>query len=188
MNHRNIVFAALLALAGCSAEGRVRAVNAGPSQSDPDAERKAASADPGDAPGLLVTADRHLGRPLTAITVLDLHIDARDEAEAFAELRRRAADLGADAVTSAVFEPPDGDEPAHVSGIAVRFAPDDTRRFDSLGEIDIVTSEDADDKGFERLLEKAREMGADEVRFLRFEHSADGGKSHLKGTAVRYHD
>jgi uncharacterized protein YbjQ (UPF0145 family) len=135
---------------------------------------------------VLVTPDTNLGKPVWVVAVLDFHTDAKAKEKGFDELRRKAAELGADAVTSAQFEHGDGDEPSHLSGMAVKYATNDARAYDVLGEIDIATKEDDDDKGFDQLLAKARALGADEVRAISFDHGAEGGTSHLKGTAVRF--
>ncbi len=135
---------------------------------------------------LLVTPDKGLGRPVWVLAVLDFHTQATSRDKGFEELRSKAVALGADAVTDAEFEHGEGNEPSHLSGMAVKFATDDPRPYDVLGEIDIATNEDEDDKGFELLLAKARALGADEVRSISFEHGAEGAMSHVKGTAVKF--
>jgi len=59
-------------------------------------------------------------------------------------------------------------------------------KLDVLGKLDIATPEDDDDKGFDRLRAQARDLGADEIRDIEFDHGAEGGQSHLKGVAVRH--
>jgi uncharacterized protein YbjQ (UPF0145 family) len=136
---------------------------------------------------ILVTPDKSLGRHLDVVGVLDFHTKADSQEKGFDELRIKAAELGADAVTDAEFEHGENGEPSHLSGMAVKYAPEDTRPYDVLGELDIVTPEDADDKGFEQLRSKAWAMGADEVRGITFDHGKEGGMSHVRGTAVRHH-
>jgi uncharacterized protein YbjQ (UPF0145 family) len=174
----------LLAVPACAETPRVHQVS--PSEaSTPDvdsAPRHASNS------SVLVTPDKTLGRPVWVLGVLDFHTKAKSQDKGFDELRQKAAELGADAVTTAEFEHGEGDEPSHLSGIAVKYAQQDNRAYDVLGEIDIATKEDDDDKGFDQLLAKARALGADEVRFITFEHGAEGGMSHLKGTAVKHHD
>lgn len=135
---------------------------------------------------VLVTPDKSLGRPVWVLAVLDFHTQAKSRDKGFDDLRRKAAELGADAVTDAEFEHGEGSEPSHLSGMAVKYAQDDKRPYEVLGELDIATREDDDDKGFEQLLAKARALDADEVRFISFEHGAEGGMSHVKGTAIKY--
>ena len=70
----------------------------------------------------LGVADRGPGAgPTELIAVFDLHSRADSEDKGFDELRARAAQIGADAVIGAEFEHGDGDEPSHLSGMAVRF-------------------------------------------------------------------
>jgi uncharacterized protein YbjQ (UPF0145 family) len=135
---------------------------------------------------ILVTPDSNLDRHLDVVGVLDFHTKADSEEKGFDELRRKAAELGADAVIGAEFEHGDKGEPSHLSGMAVKYAPDDTRPYDVLGELDIETPEDADDKGFDKLKAKAWAMGADEIRGISFDHGKEGGTSHLRGKAVRH--
>jgi uncharacterized protein YbjQ (UPF0145 family) len=120
------------------------------------------------------------------VGVLDFHSAAESEDKGFEELRAHAAALGADAVIDAEFEHGEGGEPSHLSGMAVRFITYDLPPYDVLGDIDIETPEDAEDKGFDAMRRKAAEMGADRIVEVRFEHGGEGGSSHLHGKAVRY--
>jgi hypothetical protein len=68
-----------------------------------------------------VLVDKRIPRPTEVLTVFDFHTDATSEDKGFDELRARAAAIGADAVIGAEFEHGEGDEPSHLSGMAVRF-------------------------------------------------------------------
>jgi len=68
-----------------------------------------------------VLVDKRVDRPTEVVGVLDFHSDAASEDKGFDELRARAAALGADAVIGAEFEHGEGNEPSHLSGMAVRF-------------------------------------------------------------------
>jgi hypothetical protein len=68
-----------------------------------------------------VLVDKRVDRPTEVVGVLDFHSDANSEDKGFDELRARAAALGADAVIGAEFEHGEGNEPSHLSGMAVRF-------------------------------------------------------------------
>jgi hypothetical protein len=70
---------------------------------------------------ILITPDKHLDRPTEVLGVFDFHTAATSEDKGFAELRRKAAALGADAVIGAEFEHGEGNEPSHLSGMAVRY-------------------------------------------------------------------
>ncbi len=135
---------------------------------------------------ILVTPEDSLDRKLDVLAVLDFHTRAESQDKGFDELREKAATLGADAVVGAQFEHGEGNEPSHLSGMAVRYGKEDARAVEILGNIDIATPEDDDDKGFDRMRAQARKMGADEIREIEFDHGAEGGQSHLKGVAVRH--
>jgi hypothetical protein len=64
---------------------------------------------------------KRIPRPSEVVGVLDFHSAATNENKGFDELRARAAALGADAVIGAEFEHGEGNEPSHLSGMAVRF-------------------------------------------------------------------
>ncbi len=61
------------------------------------------------------------GHHCDILEVVDIHTQATSQDKGFDELRARAAALGADAVIGAEFEHGDGNEPSHLSGMAVRF-------------------------------------------------------------------
>ena len=68
-----------------------------------------------------VFVDKRIPRPTEVLAVFDFHSRADSEDKGFDELRARAAQIGADAVIGAEFEHGDGEEPSHLSGMAVRF-------------------------------------------------------------------
>ena len=68
-----------------------------------------------------VLVDRRVDRPTEVVGVLDFHSNATSEDKGFDELRAHAAAMGADAVIGAEFEHGEGNEPSHLSGMAVRF-------------------------------------------------------------------
>ena len=71
---------------------------------------------------VLVVESQHLGRPAEVVGLIDVHLPMGDQDAAFAELRARAAAMGADAVVGAEFHHgEEAGEPIHVSGMAVRF-------------------------------------------------------------------
>lgn len=123
---------------------------------------------------------------MEVLGVLDFHTQADSQDKGFDDLRVHAAALGADAVVDAEFEHGEGSEPSHLSGMAVRFVTYDLPTYDVVGEIDIETPEDAEDKGFEKMRAKATQLGADRIVDVTFDHGAEGGSSHLRGKAVRY--
>jgi uncharacterized protein YbjQ (UPF0145 family) len=123
---------------------------------------------------------------MEVLGVLDFHTQADSQDKGFDDLRAHAAALGADAVVDAEFEHGEGAEPSHLSGMAVRFVTYELPPYDVVGEIDIETPEDAEDKGFDKMRARATQLGADRIVEVRFDHGAEGGSSHLRGKAVRY--
>ncbi len=124
--------------------------------------------------------------PCEVVGVLDFHTEETSEDKGFDQLKIKANEMGAEAVISAEFEHGEEGEKSHLSGVAIRRKIWDERKYVELGKIDIATPEDADDKGFEAMRQKARAMGADKIVDVRFEHGKEGGTSHLTGTAVKY--
>jgi uncharacterized protein YbjQ (UPF0145 family) len=176
-----VVVAALALLPGCEEYVRTQQPSYGTSE-------QVAAAEPAYDPraaSVLVTTDKSIARDTEIIAVFDIHTHATSEDKGFDELRRRAYALGADAVIGAEFEHGDGDEPSHLSGMAVKYcAP--RPAYNPLGAIDIPSNEDDEDKGLDKMREIAREMGADEVVNVQFEHGEDGKLGHLTGLAVKY--
>ena len=70
---------------------------------------------------VIVLVDKRVDRPTEVLGVFDFHSAATSEDKGFDELRRRAAEIGADAVIGAEFEHGDDGGPSHLSGMAVRF-------------------------------------------------------------------
>lgn len=83
----------------------------------PDA---APAPEPVEVARVIVTHDREIGYPSEVVGVLDFHSQASSEDKGFAELRARAAALGADAVIGAEFEHGEDGGLSHLSGMAVR--------------------------------------------------------------------
>lgn len=147
-------------------------------ENDPEIRQRAA--------GILVTPESVLDRDILLVEVLDFHTSAESEDKGFEALRMRAAQLGADAVIGAEFEHGEEGELSHLSGMAVKYFTPDDSPYDVLGDIDVVTPEDAEDKGMEELQARAARMGADEIRNIHFSHGEEGGESHLTGVAVKH--
>ena len=134
---------------------------------------------------IVVTTDKSVGRDCEIVAVFDVHTDADSQDKGFDELRRRAAEVGADAVIGAEFEHGDDGEKSHLSGMAVKWTKP-RPAYDPIGEIDIPSNEDDEDKGLDKMREEAKQMGADEVVNVQFEHGEEGQMGHLTGLAVKY--
>jgi hypothetical protein len=75
-----------------------------------------------DPSSVLVLQSTHLDRPAEVIGVVDAHVPMGSHEAALDVVRRRAADLGADAVVGVEFHHGEGEgQPTHLSGLAVRF-------------------------------------------------------------------
>jgi hypothetical protein len=83
----------------------------------------AATVHPGSsADEVLILQSTHLDRPAEVVGIVDVHEEVGHHDAALAELRRRAAALGADAVVGVEFHHGESHgEPTHLSGLAVRF-------------------------------------------------------------------
>ena len=76
----------------------------------------------GDPARVLVLQSTHVDRPAEVVGVVDAHLAVGSQDAALAELRKRAAAMGADAVVGVEFHHGEGPgEPTHLSGLAVRF-------------------------------------------------------------------
>ena len=119
------------------------------------------------------------------VEILDVHTSATSEDKGFDELRARAAADHGDAVVGAEFEHGDDGGPSHLSGIVVRYAAPPPQH-DDLGEIDVPSDEDNQDKGLTELRARAHAMGGDQVIDVTFEHGDDGQQGHLRGHVIRF--
>ena len=98
---------------------------------------------------------------------------------------RTGDDAARDAVIGAEFEHGDNGEPLHLSGMIIRYSTPIPPHVD-LGEIDIPSDENDQDKGLAELTARGHAMGGDQVIGVTFEHGDNGEKGHLKGHVVRY--
>jgi hypothetical protein len=73
-------------------------------------------------PDVLVVQSSHIDRLTEVVGVIDVHSEMGEHDTALDLLKRRAAELGADAVLGVEFHHGHGEEePTHLSGLAVRF-------------------------------------------------------------------
>jgi hypothetical protein len=93
--------------------------NGPPVTSNSPAEAPPAGGDPSH---VLVLESTHLDRPAEVVGVVDMHVPMGSHDSSLALLRRRAAEMGADAVVGVEFHHGEGEgQPTHLSGLAVRF-------------------------------------------------------------------
>ena len=130
-----------------------------------------------------------LGCPSEVLGLVDIHEPVESVDRALEILRRKAAKVGAEAVIGVEFhhgEP--GEEPTHLSGMAVRC--NDLikgRSYDLLGRIDVKGKMGDEDDAERELLTRARAMRADLVIDIGFEHGEGAGQpTWVWGTAIRF--
>jgi uncharacterized protein YbjQ (UPF0145 family) len=146
---------------------------------------------PTDHQGIFVTTEQTCPPQASGcdiLDVIDVHTAETAEDKGFDELGRRAKALGGNAVIGAEFEHGDNGGPSHLSGMIVRYS-EGIPPHVVLGEIDIPSDEQSQDKGLTELSTRAQAMGGDRVINVTFEHGDNGEQGHLKGQAIRYtHD
>lgn len=119
------------------------------------------------------------------LEILDLHTDASSEEKGFAELKQLARVRGGDAVIGAEFEHGGEGERSHLSGMVVRYgAPIPPHTV--LGEVEISSAPDDQQKGLEQLMARASAMGGDQVIAVTFEHGEEGAQGRLRGRVIRF--
>jgi uncharacterized protein YbjQ (UPF0145 family) len=162
------------------------------SEHDEIAEEKAIVNDPAviaAAAKVKVIQNDHIECPTKLVGLVDIHEPVESVDQALTVLRRKAAKMGAEAVLGVEFhhgEP--GEEPTHLSGMAVRC--EDLikgREYDVLGRIEVTGKMGHEDDADRELLRRAAAMNADLVIGIGFEHG-EGSSEPTKvwGTAIRF--
>lgn len=122
--------------------------------------------------------------------VVDVHEPVQTDEAALDILRRRAAALGAEAITGVEFRHGNGHERTHMSGTAVRCKDLlNGRKFDVLERIVVKGKMGGEDEAFDELKRRARVLGANLILEAKFHHgeSASEGVT-VTGTAVRAYE
>jgi uncharacterized protein YbjQ (UPF0145 family) len=201
--HRSVLVVAALVLAGCASlrppdpmvppiDPAFRSSSSSSTGDDEAAEERAIVNDPSIiAAGKIVRViqNDHLDCASEVLGLVDIHESVDSVDRALEILKRKAAKVGAEAVIGVEFhhgEP--GEEPTHLSGMAVRC--NDLlkgRAYDVLGRIE-VQGKMGDEEDAERdLLSRAGDMHADLVIGMGFEHGEGGGQpTRVWGTAIRF--
>jgi uncharacterized protein YbjQ (UPF0145 family) len=120
--------------------------------------------------------------------LVDIHKKMESTEQALDLLRRKAVVLGGEKVIGVEFHHGEGgEEPTHLSGMAVRCnALLRGRPYDVLGKIDIPGGTGDEDEALHQLRAKASAMRADLIIGVSFEHGeGEGQPSHISGTAIR---
>ena len=136
-----------------------------------------------------VIQNDQLGCPSEVLGLVDIHEPVATVDRALEVLKRKAAKLGAEAVIGVEFhhgEP--GEEPTHLSGVAVRCR--DLlhgRSYTSVGKIEVKGRMGHEGDALAELRSRAYEMHADMIVGVEFEHGeGEGQPTRVWGTAVRF--
>ncbi|HEX8795806.1 MAG TPA: hypothetical protein VF765_32875 [Polyangiaceae bacterium] len=161
-------------------------------EEDEVAEEKAIVNDPAviaAAQKVKVIQNAEADCPTELVGLVDIHEPVESVDRALEVLRRKAAKMGAEEVVGVEFhhgEP--GEEPTHLSGMAVRCKDLlQGRQYDVIGHIEVNGKMGEEDEADKELLERASAMHADLVIDIGFEHG-EGGSEPTKvwGTAIRF--
>jgi uncharacterized protein YbjQ (UPF0145 family) len=168
------------------------AANSKSDENDEVAEERALMADSrlvAAASRIRVLQNDQLECPSEVLGLVDIHQPVKTEDEALDVLKRKAAKLRADAVIGVEFhhgEP--GEEPTHLSGMAVRC--NDLikgRAYDVLQKIEVKGKMGKEDDAERELMDRATAMHADLVIDMGFEHGEGGSQpTRVWGTAIRF--
>jgi uncharacterized protein YbjQ (UPF0145 family) len=143
---------------------------------------------PEQAAKVFLTESNNVGREVEALQIVDAHEKPGHHEEALAELRARAAALGADAVVGMEFHHGEGHgDRLHLSGMAVRYRNLlRNQPYDVVGELDIAADMDHQDQAMEELQRRAGKLNADLIIHIGYRHGEGHEPIHLVGTAIRY--
>jgi uncharacterized protein YbjQ (UPF0145 family) len=204
--HRSLVALAVVALAGCAhnlpdpmvpptdppGAASSSSASSEPKEDDEVAEEKAIINDPAviaAAEKVKIIQNGHVECPTELVGLVDIHEPVDSVERALTVLRRKAAKMGAEVVLGVEFhhgEP--GEEPTHLSGMAVRCK--DLlkgRAYDVLGKIEVNGKMGKEDEADKELMARASEMHADLVIDIGFEHGEGGTEpTRVWGTAIRF--
>jgi uncharacterized protein YbjQ (UPF0145 family) len=147
-------------------------------------------------PAIITAAERvkviqndHMECPTEVLGLVDIHEPVESVDRALTILKRKGAKVGADAIIGVEFhhgEP--GEEPTHLSGLAVRC--NDLikgRAYDVLERIEVKGKMGKEDDAETELMARASALHADLVVNIGFEHGEGGTQpTRLWGTAIRF--
>jgi uncharacterized protein YbjQ (UPF0145 family) len=194
----------LLLLAGCattepksadyprSGASSEEATGSSSDENDEVAEERALMADStlaAAASRIRVIQNNQLECPSEVLGLVDIHQPVKSEDEALDVLKRKAAKLRADAVVGVEFhhgEP--GEEPTHLSGMAVRC--NDLikgRPYQVLQKLEVQGKMGKEDDAERELMDRASALHADLVVDMGFEHGEGGSQpTRVWGTAIKF--
>ncbi len=136
----------------------------------------------------LTVTPSSLRSPTEIMGIVDVHGNGGSEDRALGELRIRAVQLGAEALTNVEFRHGDHGEKLHLSGTAVRCHDIlHGRRYEVLARLDVLAPMGQEEDAFAELRARGRAAGANVILDVHLEH---GDESHVRitGKAVRAYE
>ena len=130
-----------------------------------------------------------LGCKMQSLGLVDVHEPMKTEEAALDLLKRRAAALGAEGIMGVEFHHGEaGNEPTHLSGIAVKC--NDLlkgRTYTVIEKMDIAGAMGEEDEAYDKMRVHAfQELHADLIIDISFEHGEGANaKTHVFGTAIK---
>ncbi len=138
----------------------------------------------------VVVLESLAGQRVEVVGAIDVHEPSGYESRGVADLRAKAAQLGAEGLVNVESHPPaPGEDVTHFSGLAVRFR--DLLRgrpYEIIGEVDVDASMLHEDEAYAELRRRARAMHADLLLGVRFDHGDGTGPLHMRAQAIRVLD
>lgn len=137
-----------------------------------------------------VLNDSSLSCASQVLGIVDVHEPVESDEAALDILRRRAAALGAEAITGVEFRHGNGHERTHMSGTAVRCKDLlNGRQYDVLDRIVIKAKMGGEDEAFDELKRRARTVGANLILDAKFRHGESASEGVVvSGVAVRAYE
>lgn len=136
----------------------------------------------------LTVTPSSLGCPTEIIGIVDVHANRGSEERALGELRIRAVQRGAEALTNVEFRHGDHGEKLHLSATAVRCHDIlHGRRYEVLAKLYVLAPMGQEEDAFAELRARGRAAGANVILDVHFEHG-DESHTRITGKAVRAYD
>lgn len=136
----------------------------------------------------LTVTPSSLSCPTEIIGIVDVHANTGSEERALGELRVRAVQLGAEALTNVEFRHGEHRDKLHLSATAVRCRDIlHGRRYEVLAKLDVMAPMGQEEDAFAELRARGRAAGANVIIDVHFEHG-DALHTRITGKAVRAYE
>ena len=186
-----ILIVALASALGCATAGKVAEHEEAEEHEGHEHHSPLPEVSPERAARVLILETESPGRPTEVLGIVDVHAASGQQEGALQELRIRAAALDADAVVGVEFHHGEhGGEATHLSGTAVRFRDlIQGRKYDVVSELEVHAEMGHHDDALEALKARARDVHADLIIEVHFEHGEGGdGPLTLTGKAIQFRE